>query len=136
VRDHAEKMVPLIQQVLARDPDNGAALAFVALAFAALGQLDRARSYIERAVLLDPDNLYMRYNIAWPLLTFFNDREGAMDLLEPALAKAGRNLVSLALADFNLDPLRGDPRFDRMLSAAAKRVELEMPKHRDLPQET
>jgi adenylate cyclase len=137
VRSHAEKMVPLIQQVLVRDPDNGAALAFVALAFAALGQLDRARSYIDRAVLLDPDNLYMRYNIAWPLLTFFDDREGAMDLLEPALAKAGRNLISLALADRNLDPLRDDPRFKRMLSAAAQRVQLERPTHsNDLPQES
>ena len=127
VRDHAAKMVPLIQQVLVRDPDNGAALAFVALSFAALGQLDRARDYIERAVLLDPDNLYMRYNIAWPLLVFFEDKEGAMDLLEPALAKAGRNLVSLALADRNLDPLRDDLRFKAMLSAAAKRVGLEAP---------
>jgi adenylate cyclase len=124
VRDHAAKMVPLIQQVLARDPDNGAALAFVALSFAALGELDRARDYIERAVLLDPDNLYMRYNIAWPLLTFFKDEKAAMDLIEPALAKAGRNLVSLALADRNLDPLRNDPRFKEMLSAAARRVGL------------
>ncbi len=57
----------------------------------------------------------MRYNIAWPLLTFFDDREGAMDLLEPAFARAGRNLISLALADRNLDPLRGDSRFEQML---------------------
>ena len=127
VRDHAAKMAPLIQEGLVSDPDNCAALAFVALAFAALGDLDRARNYIERAILLDPDNLYMRYNIAWPLIAFFKDKDAALELLEPALARAGRNLVSLASADRNLDPLRGDPRFDRMLSAAVERVGLSRP---------
>ena len=136
VRDHAAKMAPLIQQVLLRDPDNGAALAFVALAFAALGDFDRARNYIERAILLDPDNLYMRYNIAWPLIAFFKDKDAALDLLEPALARAGRNLVSLASADRNLDPLRGDPRFDEMLSAAVERVGLSAPKDASPPAAT
>ena len=51
----------------------------------------------------------------------------ALDLLEPALARAGRNLVSLAAADRNLDCLREDPRFERMLDAAMKRVGLEGP---------
>ncbi|MCL6740175.1 TIR domain-containing protein [Sphingomonas sp. RB56-2] len=124
VRASAEKMVPLIEQVLVRDPDNGAALAFVALSYAALGQLDRAREYVDRAMLLDPDNLYMRYNLAWPLIAFFQDKEAALDLLEPAFAKAGRNLISLALADRNLDPLRDDPRFQQMLAAASDRVGL------------
>ena len=126
----------LIQQVLLRDPDNGAALAFVALAFAALGDFDRARDYIERAILLDPDNLYMRYNVAWPLIAFFKDKDAALDLLEPALARAGRNLVSLASADRNLDPLRGDPRFDEMLSAAVERVGLSAPKDASPPAAT
>jgi adenylate cyclase len=120
-------MVPLVQPVLEHDPDNGAALAFVALSYAALGQLDRAREYIDRAILLDPDNLYMRFNIAWPLIAFFNDNEAALELLEPALARAGRNLISLAVADRNLDPLRGDPRFQEMLAAAMERVGLAAP---------
>jgi adenylate cyclase len=125
VRDCAEKMIPLVKPVLTHDPDNGAALAFLALAYGALGQLDRAREYIDRALLLDPDNLYMRYNIAWPLIAFFNDKTAALDLLEPALARAGRNLVSLAAADRNLDSLRDDPRFHEMLHAAKRRVGLE-----------
>ena len=122
VRACAEKMIPLIKPVLTHDPDNGAALAFAALAYGALGELERAREYIDRALLLDPDNLYMRYNIAWPLIAFFDDKGAALDLLEPALARAGRNLVSLAAADHNLDSLRDDPRFERMLDAARQRV--------------
>jgi adenylate cyclase len=125
VRQCAEKMTALVEPVLARDPDNGAALAFVALSLAALGELERARGWIERAKLLDPDNLYMRYNLAWPLIAFFKDKEAALDLLEPALARSGRNLVSLAMADRNLDPLRDDRRFVEMLKRAQQRVGLD-----------
>jgi adenylate cyclase len=124
VRTCAARMTELVGPVLARDPDNGAALAFVALSYAALGDLERAQHYVERAKLFDPDNLYMRYNLAWPLLKFFDDREGALDLLEGALAKAGRNLVSLALADRNLDTLRAEPRLQQMLASASARVGL------------
>ena len=119
----ARLVITQVEQALARDPENGAALAFGALSFAALGQLDRSREWIDRALLLDPDNLYMRYNLAWPLLAFFNDKEAALAVLEPALAKAGRNLISLASADRNLDSLRDDPRFRQMLEAAQARVE-------------
>jgi adenylate cyclase len=120
----AGKMIEQIEAALTRDPENGAAIAFGAMGFAILGELDRSREWIERGMLLDPDNLYMRYNLAWPLLKFFDDREGALELLEPALAKAGRNLISLAAADHNLDPLRDDPRFVEMLEAAKTRVEM------------
>jgi adenylate cyclase len=118
----AGKVIEQVEAALARDPDNGAALAFGALSFAAVGQLDRAREWISRALLLDPDNMYMRYNLAWPVLAFFNDKEQALELLEPALAKGGNTLVTLAAADRNLDGLRDDPRFKRMLNAAQARV--------------
>jgi hypothetical protein len=48
-------------------------------------------------------------------------------MIEPALAKAGRNLVRLAASDPNLDGLRDDPRFDAMLRSAAERVGLATP---------
>ncbi len=124
-RECAAKVIHQVEGALARDPDNGAALAYGALSFAAVGNLERAREWIDRALLLDPDNLYMRYNLAWPVLCFFNDKEGALKLLEPALAKAGQTLISLADADRNLDLLRDDPRFQRMLVAAKKRISLE-----------
>ena len=127
VRACAERMIGLIVQVLSRDPNNGAALAFAALSHAALGDLDRAREYVDRAVLLDPDNLYMRYNVAWPMIAFLDDKEAALELLRPALERAGRNLISLAIADRNLDPVRGDPRFQEMLARATKRLGMDLP---------
>ena len=121
----AAKMIEHVEGALARDPDNGAALAYGALSFAAIGNVDRAREWIDRALMLDPDNMYMRYNLAWPILAFFGDKEEALNLLEPALEKAGKTLISLAEADRNLDPLRDDPRFQRMMEAAKSRVSAE-----------
>jgi adenylate cyclase len=81
---------------------------------------------MDRALLLDPDNMYMRYNLAWPVLAFFKDKEQALDLLEPAFERGGRTLISLAEADRNLDPLRDDPRFQQMLAQAKARVGIEV----------
>jgi adenylate cyclase len=120
----ASKVIEQVEGALARDPDNGAALAYGALSFAAVGNMERAREWIDRALLLDPDNMYMRYNLAWPVLAYFKDKARALELLEPALAKAGKTLISLAAADRNLDPLRDDPQFQRMLEAARERVGL------------
>lgn len=121
-RECAAKMIEHVEAALSRDPDNGAALAYGALSFAAVGNAERAREWIDRALLLDPDNMYMRYNLAWPVLAFFGDEEGALDLLEPALEKAGKTLISLAEADRNLDTIRDHPRFQHLLESARERV--------------
>jgi len=122
VQECAAKIAEQVEKVLVRDPDNGAALAFGALSFAVLGERDRAREWIDRALLLDPDNLYMQYNLAWPLLTIWDDREGALEMLSPVLAKGGRNVIGLAANDPNLDTIRADQRFTRMLDDATARV--------------
>lgn len=122
-RQCAAKMIGHVEAALGRDPDNGAALAYGALSFAAVGNEDRARDWIDRALMLDPENMYMRYNLAWPVLVFFGDKEQALELLEPALRNGGKTLISLAAVDRNLDALRDDPRFERMLEAANARIE-------------
>jgi len=124
VQHCASKVIEQVEPVLARDPDNGAALAFGSFGFAALGQRERSREWLERALLLDPDNLYMRFNLAWPLIVFFKDNGAAMDILEPVLAKAGANLIRLVAAEHKLDPLREDARYRQLLASAVERVGL------------
>jgi adenylate cyclase len=123
-RRTAQRTVEQVEKVLAGDPDHGAALAFGAMSHALLGNRPRAREWIERSLLVDPDNLQMRYNLAWGLNRIFDDPEAAMEMLRPVLAGAGANIIRLAANDPNLDNLRSDARFDAMMQAAKTRVGL------------
>jgi adenylate cyclase len=122
----AERVIEQATPILATDPDNGAALIFSALAFASQGDLDRAKRWMDRAVLLDSDNQFMRFNMAMGQIVFFKDKDAAIETIKHALAKGGPNVVTLVANDPNLDALREDPRFQEMLSAAKERVGLSL----------
>jgi adenylate cyclase len=73
-------------------------------------------------LLIDPDNLVVRYNLACTLLTYLHDNTGALELIGPYLAKSGPTQIAHAAADPDLDPIRDDPAFQTMLSEAQARV--------------
>jgi adenylate cyclase len=118
----AEKIIERAQEVLVENPDNGTALVFGAMSFAALGQLDRAREWKNRALVLDPENQFMRYNSAVAEILFFENVDAALEALGVVLETGGRNMYTLAANDPNLDTLRGNPRFQSMLEIAKARV--------------
>jgi adenylate cyclase len=120
----AQKLIVQIPVVLTRTPENGGALIFGALAFAAVGDQERARAWIDRALLLDPKNVMMRYNLGWGLAKIFHDEEAAVKTLETVFGLGGRNVIRLAANDPNLDHVRADPRFAKALDAARLRVGL------------
>jgi adenylate cyclase len=125
IKRAAEKMVSEGQKALQQDPSNGAALGIMAGGFAILGDADRAREWIDRAMLIDPDNLNMRYNFACVLATHLQDKDAALTLLERCLARGGELLVRHAESDPDFDCLRNDPRFAKALAAAKRRLKLE-----------
>ena len=122
VRRGAQMMLSQSEKALADDPSNGAALGICAGGHAILGHRDQAMETIERALLVDPDNFKMRYNFACVLANYLGETDAALDLLEPALEEAKLTLVNGAAIDPDLDPLRGDPRFEVMLAAAQARL--------------
>jgi adenylate cyclase len=115
-------MVTQAEKAVAEDPSNGSALGIGAGGLAVLGQHDRAREWIERALLIDPENLNMRYNFACILARHLNDKEAALELLEHSFARAEGIQIKLAATDPDLDPLRDNARFQAMLAAAQKRL--------------
>ncbi|MFI4951321.1 MAG: hypothetical protein ACHP7A_09845, partial [Caulobacterales bacterium] len=110
------------ERAIEDDQSNGQAMGMGASALAALGDHARAREWIARALLIDPDNRSMRYNLVCALSFHLGDVEGANDLLEPYLATATHSELQHAAVDPDLDPLRGDPRFKRMVAEAQARV--------------
>ena len=57
LRQAAIKVRDRVQVAVAADPTNGTALASGAHALGELGDKDRAREWMRRALVLDPDNL-------------------------------------------------------------------------------
>jgi adenylate cyclase len=112
------------EKTLAQDPNNGTAIAYGAISLATLGEKERARDWISRALLIDPDNLNARYNFACSLTTFLDDRIGALELLGPVFETTGIGLLNHAKADPDLDLLRDHPRFKAMVAAAEARLKV------------
>jgi len=110
------------QRVLAQDPSNGSALGFGATALAALGDGDRAKEFVKRALLMDPDNFTMRWNLVCALSRYLRDKEAAIELLSNFIDRAPPPMVKYLRLDTDLDPLRDDPRFEAMVRAQEDRV--------------
>jgi adenylate cyclase len=102
-------------------------MSFGALGHAALGNVDRSREWMDRAMLIDPDNLSMRYNFACALAAFIGDRESALRHLERSLATAGAFHINMTEADPDLDSLRDDPRFQAIIARGKKRLGIDAP---------
>jgi adenylate cyclase len=111
------------QLALSQDPTNGTAIAVGASALARLGEMERAREWIQRGLLLDPDNLSMRYNLACALVMELNDVDAALDVLELFFERVASPIhVKHLEADPDLDEVRGQQRFQAMLAAAKQRL--------------
>jgi len=120
-REAAQRTLEEAERVMAQDPSNGAAISFAVSALAAMGEKARATEMIERALLIDPDNLNMRYNFACTLACELDDREGALRMLESTIPRIKGSFGNLEF-DPDLDSIRDDPRFQKIFADAKKRL--------------
>jgi adenylate cyclase len=121
LREVAKRMVSESQKAVQQDPSNGAALGILAGGYAILGEVAKTREWIDRALLIDPDNLNMRYNFACILADALRDKEAALKMLESAISRSGAYQVMIADTDTDFDAIRDDPRFQKIIADAKKR---------------
>jgi adenylate cyclase len=113
-----------VEKMLAQDPNNATAMGSGALALGVLGQGERAKEWINRALLIDPDNMNARYNFACSLTSLFKepDPDAALELLGPVFKTMAAGFLDHTRVDPDLDPLREHPRFKAMIEAAEMRL--------------
>jgi adenylate cyclase len=128
LRKAAKTALERAERAIAKDPTNGPALAVGASALCMFGDEERARDWIRRALLLDPDNLSMRYNLACSLARELGDPKGALETLKPFFEKVNSQMHIRHLeVDPDLNPIRDDSVFKEMLAAAKTRLGMDDP---------
>jgi adenylate cyclase len=115
-RRAAEMCIERAERVLAQDRANGHAMAFGATALVFLGQIERTKQWIDRALLVDPDNQLMRYNFACALAAVPDETDLVIEMLATVMRSSeGVVFAKWAATDTSLDPIRGDRRLKALL---------------------
>jgi adenylate cyclase len=123
LREAARMMVSESEKAVQQDPSNGAALGMLAGGHAIAGDEERTREWIARALLIDPDNLNMRYNFACFLAVHLGDKEAALSMLQSILRHPDAiRQLKYAETDPDLESIHDDPRFLKLMRDARKRL--------------
>ena len=120
-RDTARRCLQRVEKIIAVEPDHGNALGFGVGALVRLGERDRALEWASRALLLDPENRNLRYNMACAMIQL-GDADRALDLLTVTIGEANRQGLEWFKIDPDLDPVRGDARFVKLMAEGEARV--------------
>jgi adenylate cyclase len=131
MRKAARLVVERAEKAIANNPANGTALTSGAHSLAVLGEKDRAREWINRALLLDPENRNMRYNAACAMALQFGNVDEAVKTLERFFQTVtSATWIRHVEVDPDLDSIRADPRFKEMLASAKQRIGIADPADR------
>ena len=114
-KDAARRGIELAEKELSSHPDDPRPADLGAGALFELGEMERGREWISRALAIDPDDPLTLYNVACGF-TKLRDYDQAFALLERASADFGPELVNWVKYDSDLDGLRNDPRFPALLA--------------------
>jgi adenylate cyclase len=119
-KEAARKGAKLAERQLILHPDDAKAAELGSGSLIEIGEFDRAREWIARALALEPDNPVTHYNAACGY-AMLGDIDKAFELLEGGIALGGPEWGRWVEHDSMLDPLRDDPRYARLLETIRRR---------------
>ena len=122
MRRSAKRALNRAEAILAHDPNNSMVAGYSAYALCALGDAERAKARMERALLIDPKNFNMRYNFACALSVYLKDKRAALDMLGPVFETITETFLPYVKIDPDLDLLRDDPQFAAQLATSEARL--------------
>jgi adenylate cyclase len=108
------KALEKAERELTLHPENPRPAYLGAVCLVALGECERAKEWLSRALAIDPDDRQTQYNAAC-LYSLVGDFESALSLLERLLPHATEETKSWIKVDSDFDALRSHPRFQKAL---------------------
>jgi len=121
MKSAARRELARVEKIIVAEPDHGLAIGWGVSALVALGEFDRAREWTERAMLLDPDNINLLYNLGCNMVSL-RDFDLALELLGRVFAVAQPQNMNWFRIDTSLHPIRADPRFKAMVADVDARL--------------
>ncbi len=103
------------EEAMRLHPENSRPFQLGAPNLARLGETERAKEWLERALFLDPDDPIAAYNAACTYAQL-RDIEGAFAALDKWMPNRGMEMELWLDTDADFDPLREDPRFVALLT--------------------
>ena len=102
------------EEQLRQHPESSRPAQLGAGALVMLGENERAKRWLERALAIDPDDTHLQYNAAC-VWTQLGEIDRAFDLLEVWTQHVGGITKVWFKRDPDLDPLRDHPRYQKLL---------------------
>lgn len=112
--EHYRKALEVAVRHMDLNPDDPRAATMRAVSLCRLGRLDEGKEWAERALVIDPADAGVRYNVAC-LFALENEPDRAIECLEDAIA-AGFGNHEWIRQDPDLASLQGFPRFEKLVS--------------------
>ncbi|WP_171239042.1 adenylate/guanylate cyclase domain-containing protein [Ruegeria sp. HKCCA5763] len=116
---YAQIGIKRAEEALRQHPENSRPAQLGAAALARIGEPDRAKSWLTRAMEIDPDDNHMRYNAACTYAQL-GEIDLAFEMLDLWIDKAATNLLLWFQSDPDLEPIRGDLRYQGLLARAVQ----------------
>ena len=112
--EYARMGLKRAEEALRRYPESSRPAQLGACSLASLGEVEQAKSWLERALAIDPDDTHIKYNGACTLAQL-GESEAALDLLEKWSSYVGRENLDWMQEDPDLETLRDHPRYKKIL---------------------
>ena len=110
----ARRGIERAERELTLHPENPRPAYLGANALLAIGEKDRSKEWLSRALAIDPDDILTQYNVAC-VYSLLGEIEAAFDLLERLLPHANHETKAWIKHDSDFDPLRSHPRYQKVL---------------------
>jgi adenylate cyclase len=110
-----------IEKEIALHPDNVLAMVWGIGNLIHLGEKERAKEWISRTFIIEPDDAMIHYNLAC-CFAQMNELDQALDLLESSTRKMSAIVADWLKHDSDLAPLRGHPRYQALIAREEARL--------------